>query len=153
MASFYDQPTIPPAANASPDFEPDQRWKADLRLRIEDGLSSMVERAKKDYSAKRNDPSLDESTVNHDYNRVMRDIRLIAEEQYQLEVARERQERRWASGQHIDQEWSEAMIREQQAILDNIKREGPSPQSRNITSDGALRDEEAVDAPARVAQT
>ncbi|KAG0694838.1 hypothetical protein DFH29DRAFT_838168 [Suillus ampliporus] len=53
----------------------------------------------------------------------MKNIRNLAEEQFRIALERERQERRWAAGQTLDREWSESMIKEQQAILDKIERE------------------------------
>lgn len=124
MSDFPEQPTIPPVSAVSSDFEPSEGWKVELRQRIEVGLAPMVSKAKQDLAAKKRDSTLDEQTIQNDYRKVMDGIRKIAKDQFHLALERERQERREA-GQHMDREWSEAMIREQQAILDNIKKEGP----------------------------
>jgi hypothetical protein len=58
-----------------------------------------------------------------EHSSVLKNIHNLAEEQFWIALEHERQERRWASGQTLDQEWSESMIKEQQAILDKIERE------------------------------
>jgi hypothetical protein len=58
-----------------------------------------------------------------EHRATMKNILDLAEEQFQIALERERQERRWAAGQTLDQEWSESMIKEQQGILDTMERE------------------------------
>jgi hypothetical protein len=43
-------------------------------------------------------------------------IRNLAEEEFQLELQREREERRWVAGRGMDTKWNEALKREQQNI-------------------------------------
>lgn len=147
MSDFPDQPNIPPVSSGSSDFEPSEGWKVELRQQIEIGLAPMVDKAKHDLNVKQKGGVLTESAIQNDHRKVMDNIRKIAQEQFHIAVERERQERRWAAGQHMDPEWSEAMIREQQAILDNIKKEGP-PQS---TDSPPVRNEDHIGVHARAA--
>lgn len=52
----------------------------------------------------------------------MKNIRNLAEERFRITIERERQIRLWSLGHPLGREWSEDMIREQQAISDSIER-------------------------------
>jgi hypothetical protein len=151
MATLTDQAAGTHVTSVPSNFEPDDQWKADLRKKIEVNLTSMVEKARQVYEDKLKDHSFDPSAVTNEYKTAISDIRVIAEEHYRHAIERERQERMWASGHQVDQGWSEAMIKEQQAILDNIQRE-VQPPSRKNTSDDAIRSEEPNSVPTRATQ-
>ncbi|KAG5641344.1 hypothetical protein DXG03_005457 [Asterophora parasitica] len=106
------------------DNEPDKAWKDALKAQIEEGLSSMVADAKKNMQ-----DELDKEVVTphrrdeltREYNAAMKNIRDLAEDTFQVELERERQERRWASGKEMLPQWTEALKQEQQDIMDRIK--------------------------------
>jgi hypothetical protein len=103
------------------DFEPDERWKLELRKRIETGLSPTVEKAKRDYINHIQAGILDKSIIDSDHEEFMNAVRRMAQEQYLVALERERQELRWACGEDVDSKLTEAIKDEQQAILDAIR--------------------------------
>jgi hypothetical protein len=122
-----------PTLDAS-DIEPDAEWKTGLRKRIEDNLDLMVKDARGHLDAElRKAPvSVEErERLTEEYTKTMEDIRTLAEEQFQLDLQRERQERRWVAGDSMDPRWNEALKREQQNIMDTIKaqKESSSPKT------------------------
>ncbi|GLB39217.1 hypothetical protein LshimejAT787_0603790 [Lyophyllum shimeji] len=114
-------------------LEPDKEWKDALRAKIEAGLSSMVQDAKKNLQDQlEKEPVSPErrEELTREYHQAMTNIRALAEETYQDELERERQERRWASGEALRPEWNLALQQEQQHIMDRIKglqKESSSP--------------------------
>ena len=122
------------------DVEPDAEWKAALRKRIEDGLRPMAKDAKDHLEAQlRKAPvSVEErERLTVEYTKAMTNIRSLAEEEFQLELQREREERRWVAGRSMDPKWDEALKREQQDIMDNIKaqKESSSPKTAEPPDD------------------
>lgn len=118
------QSTAEPSPAA--DFEPDEQWKSRLKVDIESNLRSMVDEAKQnlqDTLKRAPVTALERERLTEEHLATMKNIRNLAEEQFRIALERERQERRWAAGQVLDQEWSDTMIKEQQAILDKIERE------------------------------
>ena len=116
------------------DVEPDAEWKTALRKRIEDGLGAMVKDAKDHLEAElRKTPVSVEGRERLiiEYSKAMENIRNLAEEEFKLELQREREERRWVAGRGMDPKWNEALKREQQDIMDNIKaqKESSSPKT------------------------
>ncbi|KAF9455964.1 hypothetical protein BDZ94DRAFT_1276863 [Collybia nuda] len=107
------------------DIEPDEQWKTNLRTRIEEGLKSMVQDAKDNMAAElRRAPvgAEERERLTQEYTDAMTNIRKLAAEAFQTELERERQERRWASGQAMLPQWSQALMEEQQDIMDRIKK-------------------------------
>lgn len=122
MATLTDtidiQPTTP-----NPDFEPEEQWKTGLRQRIEDTLKPAAEKLKRALNEKLKDLSpSEESKVQTEYDNAMAELRRTANEQYRQMLERERQERRWAAGEKVDEKWSEILMKEQQALLDMYKK-------------------------------
>lgn len=122
MATLTDtidiQPTTP-----NPDFEPEEEWKTNLRQRIEDTLKPGAERLKRELNEKLKGLSPPEDSKAHtDYDNAMAELRRTANEQYRQMLERERQERRWAAGEEVDEKWSEILMKEQQALLDLYKK-------------------------------
>ncbi|KAH7921170.1 hypothetical protein BV22DRAFT_748473 [Leucogyrophana mollusca] len=139
MSTLINNPTGTSALPNAPDVEPDDLWKSRLKQEIEDGLQSMVDEAKQSFAAKLARAPVDaeeRELLADDHLATMKNIRQLAEEQFRAALERERQERRWGAGQQLDSDWKDAMIKEQQAILDRIEKE------RN-------RDKAAPTAPAR----
>ncbi|KAJ8468671.1 hypothetical protein ONZ45_g17165 [Pleurotus djamor] len=113
------------------DVEPSEEWKQKLRQRIEEGLQDMVHDAKSNLEAKTRQVQGPASTsyrehLNAEYVAALSEIRKLAAEQFQAELERERQERRWAVGIALTPGWDEALKQEQQSILDTIQKAGKS---------------------------
>ncbi|KAG8216521.1 hypothetical protein J3R82DRAFT_6637 [Butyriboletus roseoflavus] len=126
MATLMQNSSQPATSPLPPDLEPDDEWKQSLKVNIEAGLRSMVDEAKQklnDELAKGIIGAEERERLTADHLATLKTIRQLAEEQFRIALERERQERRWASGEQLDQAWSESMMKEQQAILDRIERE------------------------------
>ena len=108
------------------DFEPDDRWKAATQKTIEDSLRFMIREAKEELQRKLDaDPNISsEQRAAHieEYKRTENGIRKLAQEEFEHAVHKERMERRWAAGQAIPNQISEALRSEQQTILDSIQK-------------------------------
>ncbi|KAL4264702.1 hypothetical protein AB1N83_005378 [Pleurotus pulmonarius] len=120
------QPRRPRAAAPESDVEPSEEWKRNMRHRIEDGLRDMVYDAKNNYESKvKQKPmsSLLREQLAQEHQAAMAEIRKLAQEQFQVELERERQERRWAAGIALTPGWDEALKQEQQSILDTIQKD------------------------------
>ena len=127
----------PPSSNSAhkhyDGVEPDDEWKKQLKDRIEGELKSMVKDAKDSMDNKlRQAPigHIERERLAEEHSQAMSNIRKLAAESFQIALERERQERRWAAGQQMHSAWSEALIQEQQGILDRIQQSG----SQNETS-------------------
>lgn len=110
-----------------PDVEPDDAWKTKLRKRIEEGLQLMVSDAKASLDSRLMEQPVsaeERERLTAEYTQSMQTIRELATEQFQSELDRERQERRWATGRAVPADWSEAIKKEQQGILNVIKNDG-----------------------------
>ena len=145
MATLTDtidiQPTTP-----NPDFEPEEEWKRNLRQRIEDTLKPSAEKLKRELNEKLKGLSPPEdSKVQTDYTNAMAELRRTANDQYRQFLERERQERRWAAGEKVDEKWSDILMKEQQALLDLYKR-GAAAKANN-QPEPTTRDEERSQPP------
>src|ERR1700733_15917610 len=83
------------------DVEPDSEWKAALRKRIEESLGTMAKGAKDNLEAELKKASVsaeERKRLTVEYSKAMAIIRKLAEEEFQLELQREREERRWGTG-------------------------------------------------------
>jgi len=133
------QPTTP-----NPDFEPEEEWKTNLRQRIEDTLKPAAEKLKLMLNEKLKGLSPPEDSRAHtDYDNAMAELRRTANEQYRQMLERERQERRWAAGEKVDEKWSEILMKEQQALLDMYKKGNMA----RTNQPEATRDEERSQPP------
>ncbi|KAJ8691928.1 hypothetical protein PTI98_011447 [Pleurotus ostreatus] len=120
------QPRRPRAAVPESDVEPSDEWKRNMRQRIEEGLRDMVFDAKNNYDSKLKErlmSNLLREQLYQEYQAAMAEIRKLAHEQFQVELERERQERRWAAGIALTPGWDEALKQEQQSILDTIQKD------------------------------
>ena len=143
MATLTDtidiQPTTP-----NPDFEPDEQWKINLRQHIEVSLKPAAERLKREFNEKLKGLSPpDNSRAQTDYDNAMAGLRRRADEQYYQLLERERQERRFAAGEEVDEKWSEIFMREQQTLLDMYKKDALA----KANQPEATRDEERSQPP------
>ncbi|KIJ61472.1 hypothetical protein HYDPIDRAFT_56126, partial [Hydnomerulius pinastri MD-312] len=116
MTTLMQNPSQPPSDPPPLDSEPDEAWKARLKLEIEAGLQSMVDEAKQKLNERLATVLVgpeERERLTSEHLATLKNIRALAEEQYQAAVERERQEKKWASGKQLDREWSEGMIKEQ----------------------------------------
>jgi hypothetical protein len=128
MTTLTSQPITSSITLDIDSLEPDDTWKTKLKEQIEDGLRSMVMDAKKSLEDKLKEAPVDfeqREKLADEHHQTMRSIRRLAQEQYANALERERVERRWAAGQSVDKKWGEILAKEQQAIMDNIKKEDP----------------------------
>ncbi|KAK7467608.1 hypothetical protein VKT23_004661 [Stygiomarasmius scandens] len=102
-------------------FEPDDQWKKDLKKRIEDNLSGMLQDAKDLLESNLHKFPNRRTILENDFNKTLDNIRKLADDAYREELERERQERRWAMGAELNPAWKESIEKEQQAIMDMIK--------------------------------
>ena len=123
MATLADTIDIQPTTQ-NPDFEPDEEWKNNLRQHIEVSLKPQVELLKREFNEKRKGlPPPYNSRTQTDYDNAMAGLRRKAAEEYCQLLERERQERRFAAGEKVDEKWSEIFLKEQQALLDLYKKD------------------------------
>lgn len=133
--------TTPPSRSSdAAEFEPDDEWKEQLKKKIEGELTSMVQAAKDTQTEelKRGpiSPS-DRDRLELEYQKAMKNIRTIADEQYVAELNRERNQRRWIGGAPMDPRWVRVLHEEQEDILASIKQprysKSQSPSGRFAT--------------------
>jgi hypothetical protein len=126
------------ASPPSIDLEPDENWKSDLRTRIQVNIQSMITDARKSYH-----DSLDQISPTDDrrrmelheqYAETMKNLKRLAKGQFDEALERERQERRLFHGQTISNEWSEALVKEQESIWASIQRDGGQGQDGRSSS-------------------
>ncbi|KAF9444184.1 hypothetical protein P691DRAFT_763619 [Macrolepiota fuliginosa MF-IS2] len=101
------------------DTEPNDEWKEEMKHSIQRNLQPMLQDAK-DSLAKRIDenPQNKDALMAEHVNNTLPTIRRMAEETYQAELARERQERSWALGKNLP---PASFVKQQQEIMDRIK--------------------------------
>ncbi|KAG6906573.1 hypothetical protein DXG01_013112, partial [Tephrocybe rancida] len=118
------------------ELEPDKAWKDALRAKIEDGMATMVEDAKKSLQSELNGGPVSEErreALNQEYQRTMHTLRALAQDTFGVELERERQERRWAAGVDMTPTWNDALVQEQQDIMNRIKGVQKDSQSPSTT--------------------
>ena len=118
-------PSNPVLSPDDADFEPDDGWKRQLWKRIEESLESMVKEVKENQAAQLRKEVVTEETrlrLEEEYKEAMVNIRGIANEQYRMELDRERNQRRWTAGKPINPEWTRILAEEQQSIMNTIKQ-------------------------------
>ncbi|KAI0937618.1 hypothetical protein AcV5_000416 [Taiwanofungus camphoratus] len=129
----HDSGSIP-----EPDIEPDIDWKNGIRRQIEDGMQHMVNGARTRRDEQLSQYVMDpvrKDEITREYMDTMSTFRRLAHEQYMGLLERERQQRRWTTGKKLDDIWSEALVREQQGLLDAIQRKGSTrePDGTSVT--------------------
>jgi hypothetical protein len=121
----YPQPNSKNNKHSNVDFEPDEEWKSQVKKRIEDSLESMVSEVKEKQAAELRKAVVTPETrsrMAEDYKQAMNNIKATATKQYQVELDRERNQRRWSAGVPLNPEWSRILAEEQQRIMDTIKQ-------------------------------
>ncbi|KAG6907571.1 hypothetical protein DXG01_008408 [Tephrocybe rancida] len=119
------------------ELEPDIAWKDALRAKIEDDMATMVEDAKKRLQSELNKgPASVErrEILIQEYQRTMNTLRALAQNTFGVELEQERQERRWAN---------DALVQEQQDIMNRIKGVQNGSQSSSTTKPPAVQLTEA----------
>jgi hypothetical protein len=94
----------------SDSFEPDERWKANLREKIDQGLISVVNDAKAalaDILAKAPVTELQRDLISREHVETLSQIRRLGQEQFDRSLEAERAERRLAADKHVDLKSSE----------------------------------------------
>ena len=114
--------SIQPALD--PHFEPNERWKNNLRQHIEITHKPAAENLKRESIEKIKGLSPAEaSRVQADYDDGMVALRRIANDQYRQLLERARRELQWMAGEKTDEKWSETLMKEEQALLDIYKKD------------------------------
>ncbi len=105
------------------DFEPDEEWKSQLKKRIEDWMESMVREVKENLAVELREEVVTPETRRRieDCKRAIDNIKVIASEQYQLELRRECEQRRLTAVVPLDPELCHILSEEQQRIMDTIQ--------------------------------
>ncbi|KAF9554670.1 hypothetical protein CPC08DRAFT_166125 [Agrocybe pediades] len=127
----YPRPVYPNDARPKPtdvrDLEPDEEWKTALHKRIESELMHMFSDAESQCQtelAKGPRTRTEEERILREHREAQANIRSLAMEQYHYELKKERNQRRWLAGLPVDDpEWAEIFAREQQEIMEKIKRD------------------------------
>ncbi|KAG6812269.1 hypothetical protein H0H92_003658 [Tricholoma furcatifolium] len=130
-ASRAPQPIKPLEQSTVADLEPDHAWKESLRKRIEAQLSPMVTDTKRKFhteASKLSESSDRYKALFKEYEEAMDHISTLLHDSYEGELERERQARRWAAGVEMP---TDALVQEQQKILDQIKGARKDTQTQN----------------------
>ncbi|KAF7979267.1 hypothetical protein HWV62_42950 [Athelia sp. TMB] len=109
-----------------PDAEPDDAWKSGLRKQIEESLLPMVQEAKDVLQRKLGEAPVDQVTrdrLANEHSDTLKNIRRIADDLYRDQIEQERQQLKWAQGGTVERGWSEGLVKQQQAILEQIERD------------------------------
>ena len=150
---IHSMSTVPEFAPSSTttsngvDFEPDNAWKENLRRRVEEGLQSMVADAKENHATELSKaPGTTEALIRleTDYNEAMKTIRGLANEQYNYELDRERNHRRWTAGVPMTPIWTQYFRQEQQNIMNSIKQSNQSDNSFRTSSESPTEERSSI---------
>ncbi|RXW22744.1 hypothetical protein EST38_g3103 [Candolleomyces aberdarensis] len=122
-------------------LDPSEEWKANLKKRIEGDVEPMVKDAKDQLETSiRRNPE-DRNQLLADHQTAMMNIRILAEEQFQEELGRERQERRESAA--LVTNWAESLREQQEVIYQQIKQseKGPVPDGAPDAVDGGPQEQ------------
>ncbi|KAM6490069.1 hypothetical protein JOM56_014481 [Amanita muscaria] len=103
-------------ANAFSDTEPSEEEKMQIRERINQNLQKLYQ----------NTEEL--------FKRRMQDARSGISKEYHHQLELERQQRKWAMRQPIDDQWKGILLREQSRILESFKSTGSNPGASSATN-------------------
>ncbi|KAL4073629.1 hypothetical protein J3A83DRAFT_4047770, partial [Scleroderma citrinum] len=119
MSTTAQDPVGPANPISQADLEPNDEWKDRLRHQIQENLRPMFDEARKQMDDElARAPSTEAERVKTEGEAAIANIRKMAHEHYMSVLQRERQERRSAAGI-----FTEDMMKQQQAIWDNIEKE------------------------------
>ena len=117
QAGLYSMPTLsshapahttPSSKRDAADFEPDDEWKRKLKQDIEQSFKSMIQSARDNQQVQLIEGNLSQEELDHEYKRTLHNIKGLAEEQYQLALMKERNERRWIAGVQMLPGWNDS---------------------------------------------
>lgn len=114
------------------DIEPDEEWKLILKARIQTDLQSMASEVRQQSLAELRDSNPgpdDKKRLTEDYKARMTTIKESAVEQYNIELEKERNKRRWMAGEPMQPGWSQSIAEEQQHAFDSLKHSRDMPVS------------------------
>ncbi|KJA26948.1 hypothetical protein HYPSUDRAFT_132443, partial [Hypholoma sublateritium FD-334 SS-4] len=114
----HARPPPPPApTNHDPkDLEPDDEWKTQLKARIQLSLASLVDEAKQNQLTELRKGVVSPETrvrLQEEYKAAMANIKSMASEQYEAELEKERNQRRWIAGEPTAPGWEKFFVAEQ----------------------------------------
>ncbi|KAJ3478795.1 hypothetical protein NLI96_g9514 [Meripilus lineatus] len=139
MATPIPSPITPASRMPDPPTGgPEPQWRVELREKIEKELKSMVDKARQEKDEKLRSLPRDDATererVEGDFEATMKTLRRLAGEQFREAVREKQVERQLARSGNVERTWSDSLIKEQQAILDEIQRtrkqSGPDSEGR-----------------------
>ncbi|KAF8189312.1 hypothetical protein BJ912DRAFT_823263, partial [Pholiota molesta] len=118
MITLSDSEPSSPTNPTKPemDIEPDEEWKKILKSRIQSDLQSMAKEVKEAQLAemhKSNPGPEDRKRLEDDYKSKIATIKESGNDQYQIELEKERNKRRWAAGEPMLPGWSKYLEEEQ----------------------------------------
>ncbi len=114
------------------DIEPDDEWKQILKARIQSDLQSMASEVRQQSLAdlhKSDAGPDDRKRLAADYKARLTTIKESAVEQYNMELEKERNKRRWMAGEPMHPGWSQSIAEEQQHAFDSLKHSRDMPVS------------------------
>ena len=134
----------PPYSNAEPGAE----WKESLRKQIEENLLPMYNDAKETLNQKLREAPVDEARRERlvkEHHDTLKNIRRIADDIFRDQIEEERQQLLWARGETVDSAWSGGLVKQQQAILEQIERERAT--SRRSSSQVSVPNQQSQGTP------
>ena len=129
LSSYAPAYPTPPPERDGADFEPDDEWKRKLKQDIEQRFKSMVQEARDNQQVQLMEGNVNREELDHEYKRTLHNIKGLAEEQYQLALMTERNERRWIAGVQMLPGWNDVLHEEQKNIMNSIKQSNHSDNS------------------------
>ena len=114
-----------PTKHDPKDLEPDEEWKTALKARIQNSLASLVSEAKQNQLTELRKGVVSHETrdrLDKEYKAAMANIKSMASEQYEAELEKERNQRRWIAGEPTAPGWEKFFVAEQQLIMNSIKQ-------------------------------
>jgi hypothetical protein len=123
--------------------EPEDWWKAELHDRIKRNLQSLADDAKRTLDEELVQGPVDDvkrQRLYEKHTQAMKAITQMAEEQYRAELQKERQMRRQLGGHPVQDGWEDVLVKQQQAIMQDIERETKARSRSNTLEDANRQD-------------
>ncbi|KIM42447.1 hypothetical protein M413DRAFT_134208 [Hebeloma cylindrosporum] len=130
LSSHVSAHTTSSSKRDGADFEPDDEWKRQLKENIEESFKSMIQEAKDNQKAQVG--IISQERLDWEYKQALQNIKGLAEEQYQLALMKERNERRWIAGVQMLPGWTDVLHDEQQNIMNSIKQSNNTDNSARV---------------------
>ena len=123
----------PSCKSEGTDFEPDDEWKCQLKKRIKETFKSLQD-AEDCLQERFRSSIISLEQLNLEYNHEMNNIKGLVEEQYQLELTKERNKRRWSAREQLAPGWNDFLHEKEQKIMNGIKQRNNSENSARRAS-------------------